>query len=100
MKISIKQYIDKARKLEEELNVDIPIGVKRFFGAQMQISSAGSTISISEYGDFGSLEELRQAIDWFAEQLDGTVVWWNNSPTHMEIGTDDTISSIYDEDIL
>lgn len=55
--------------------VSIPFNVWRILGHRNQkiISIFGDDISFGE--DFGSLEEVRAAISWYAEQMGGKVKW-------------------------
>lgn len=54
--------------------VPIPWNVWRFLGSpQKEISVASYQICIGE--DYGSLEECRQAIEWYVDQLGGKVKW-------------------------
>lgn len=66
-----KQLIDY---LKEPSTIDVPYHVWRFIGDETkQISLAGDQASLGL--DYGSLQELRNAIAWYVEQLGGQVKW-------------------------
>lgn len=55
-------------------SLTVPFNVRRFFPDYVSpVSFAGTEISLG--GDYGSLEEIRQAIAWYVEQLNGEVKW-------------------------
>lgn len=61
-------------KLQED--IEVPWHVWRMFGhGAKHITIMGKQVSLANEGDFGSVEELRRAIDWYVEQLGGTVKW-------------------------
>ena len=65
-------------KLKEQLklqkDIEVPFHVWRMFGQNCKvISMAGNQASLGE--DFGSLQELRTAVEWYASQLGGTIKW-------------------------
>lgn len=65
-------------KIKEQLklqkNIEVPYHVWRMFGEDCKvIIMAGDQASFGE--DFGSLQELRSAIQWYVEQLGGKVKW-------------------------
>ena len=65
-------------KLNEQLklqkDIEVPFHVWRMFGDQCKlISLAGNQASLGE--DYGTREELREAIGWYVEQLGGKVKW-------------------------
>lgn len=65
-------------KLKEQLklqkNIEVPYHVWRMFGQNCKvISMAGDQASFGE--DFGSLQELRSAVQWYVEELGGKVKW-------------------------
>lgn len=65
-------------KVKEQLklqqNIDVPHGVWTIFGDQCkEIRMMGDQACFGE--DYASLEQLRAAIDWYAEQLGGQVKW-------------------------
>lgn len=65
-------------KLKEQLklqkDIEVPFDVWRMFGKNCKvISMSGDQASLGE--DFGSLQELRTAIQWYVDQLGGTVKW-------------------------
>lgn len=65
-------------KLSEQLklqkDIEVPFNVWRFLGNDAKlILIRGDQASLGE--DFGSLEELRKAIEFYVEQLNGKVTW-------------------------
>ena len=63
-------------QLELQSNIEVPWNVWRMFGDKSKngiIEICGDQASFGE--DFGSKEELRVAIEWYAEQLGGKVKW-------------------------
>ena len=51
-----------------------PYHVRRFFTeGSRQIDFSGDQVSFGE--DFGTVDELRGVIEWFADQFDGKVKW-------------------------
>ena len=65
---TVKALIDKYKPIE------VPYNVWRFIGQEAKfVRIAGDQASIAE--DYGTLQELRTAIEWYAEQLGGKVKW-------------------------
>lgn len=65
-------------KLSEQLklqkDIEVPYNVWRFLGNESKlILIRGDQASLGE--DFGNLEELRKAIEFYVEQLNGKVTW-------------------------
>jgi hypothetical protein len=65
-------------KIKEQLklqkDIELPWHVWRFFGKQSSsVLVRGDQASFGE--DFGSQEELRKAIEWYADQLGGKIKW-------------------------
>ncbi len=61
-------------QLELYKDIEVPYHVWRMFGEQCKlISLAGSQASLGE--DYGTTQELRRAIEFYVEQLGGTVKW-------------------------
>lgn len=65
-------------KLKEQLklqkDIEVPYHVWRIFGQNCKlIIMAGNQASFGE--DFGSLQELRSAVQWYVEELGGKVKW-------------------------
>lgn len=66
-----KQLIDY---LKEPSKLDVPWHVWRFIGNNSkQIDLAGDQACLG--GDFGTLQELRTAVEWYVKQLGGQVKW-------------------------
>lgn len=59
--------------LKEEELIEVPWEVRRFL--QLDISIYNDQMILTEYGDSGSLREVRVAVDWLVDQLDGKVTW-------------------------
>lgn len=63
-------------RLELQSNIEVPWNVWRMFGNVEKtavIYVQGNQASFGE--DFGDLEELRTAIEWYADQLGGKIKW-------------------------
>lgn len=65
-------------KIKEQLklqkNIEVPFEVWRMFGKNCKVVTiAGDQASLGE--DYGSLQELRSAVQWYVDQLDGKVKW-------------------------
>lgn len=60
--------------LERQKDVEVPFHVWTVFGEKAKgIFIAGDQASLGE--DYKTLEQLRAAIDWYADQLGGKVKW-------------------------
>jgi hypothetical protein len=69
-----------SQKLKEQLklqkDIEVPWHVWTKFGqCAKKISLHGNQASLTDEADFANLEELRIAIDWYAEQLGGKIKW-------------------------
>lgn len=67
-------------KLNEQLklqkDIEVPWHVWRMFGnCAKRISLHGDQASLTYQGDFANQEELRKAIEFYVDQLGGTVKW-------------------------
>jgi hypothetical protein len=67
-------------KLKEQLklqkDIEVPWHVWRMFGENAKkISLFGNQASLTNTADFANLEELRKAIEWYADQLGGEIKW-------------------------
>lgn len=63
-----------ADRLKEHKDIEVPYHVWTCFGNQSkEVLLSGNQASFGE--DYKSLEELRNAIEWYVEQLDGKVKW-------------------------
>lgn len=63
-------------QLKMQSNIEVPYNVWRLFGEKKKvgyISLAGGQASFGE--DYGTLPELRAAIEWYADQLGGKITW-------------------------
>lgn len=65
-------------KLKEQLklqkDIEVPYDVWRMFGENAKyVLIRGDQASFGE--DFGTIEELRKAVGWYADQLGGKVRW-------------------------
>lgn len=55
-------------------SLSVPFNVRRFFPDYASpISFSGTQISLG--GDYGELSEIREAIAWYVQQLNGSVKW-------------------------
>ena len=62
------------KKMKKVEDIQMPWEVGRFFkDGSRSISFFGDQASFGE--DYGTIEELRSAIQWFVEQFGGTVKW-------------------------
>lgn len=74
--MSNKRNVLECHKIASEVSeVEVPWNVWRFIGSEntKRISIHGDQICLGE--DYGSLDEVRNAIQWYVEQLGGTVKW-------------------------
>jgi hypothetical protein len=65
-----------AEQLKLQSDIPVPYNVWRMFGEKSKngtITVAGNQASFGE--DYGTKEELRSAIEWYAEQLGGKIKW-------------------------
>jgi hypothetical protein len=67
-------------KLKEQLklqkDIEVPWHVWRMLGENSKfITLAGNQASLTMEGDYGSMEELRAAVEWYVDQLGGKVKW-------------------------
>jgi hypothetical protein len=61
-------------QLKLQKNIEVPYHVWRMFGEKCKfITLAGSQASLGE--DYGTVGELRKAVEFYVEQLGGTVKW-------------------------
>lgn len=65
---------EKLEKIEELQEVTTPWEVMRLVG-KIELSGTQISFRADGHGDFVSLEEAREAIDWIVEQLGGQVKW-------------------------
>lgn len=57
-------------------DIEVPWNVWTKFGESAKhITIMGKQVSLTSEGDFGSVEELRKAVEFYVEQLGGTVKW-------------------------
>ena len=60
--------------MQSQPSMEFPWHVGRFFGSNSRkIDFAGDQASFGE--DYGTLGELRPALEWFVKQFGGTVKW-------------------------
>jgi hypothetical protein len=63
-------------RLKENKDIEVPWHVWTKFGSQNKlITLAGDQASLGAEADFGSLQELRTAVEWYVSQLGGKVKW-------------------------
>jgi hypothetical protein len=64
-----------AERLKEHSDIQVPYNVWTCFGEKAKlITLAGDQASLGE--DYHTLPELREAIEWYANQLGGKVKWY------------------------
>jgi hypothetical protein len=64
--------IKKAKKIDKLNTITVPYYVWHLFGDQCKEICINGTDAISFGEDYGSVEELREAIKWYVETLGGT----------------------------
>jgi hypothetical protein len=71
-----KMKIKEQLKLQKD--IEVPWHVWTKFGAcAKKVSLHGNQVSLTNEADFANLEELRRAIEWYADQLGGKIKWDN-----------------------
>jgi hypothetical protein len=71
---TLKEKYDAIQEIGTD--VQIPFHVARFTSTRGSLLIFGDQVSIgTDDADFGSLEECRQAIEWYVQQLGGAVKW-------------------------
>ena len=64
------------QKLTKHKDIEVPYDVWRFFGSQTQNGRIQMSENLASFGeDFGTVEELRDAIEFYVDQLGGKVKW-------------------------
>lgn len=62
------------KRLVKYKPIEVPYNVWRFIGSNSKyINEAGNAASLGE--DYGTIYELRNAIEWYVDQLGGKVKW-------------------------
>lgn len=61
-------------KLQEEIEVPWHVWTK-FGKSAKKITVLGNQVSLTSVADFGTVEELRKAIEFYVDQLGGRVEW-------------------------
>lgn len=72
----MKKHADKKayQVITMQPSIKMPYHASRFFTeGSRQIDFAGDQLSLGE--DFGSLQEVRSAVEWLVDQLGGKVKW-------------------------
>ncbi len=68
----------KTKKLVNQLDeynpITVPYDVWRFVGSK-ELDVMGNQACLSVTSDFGTKEQLRNALDWYVDQLGGKVKW-------------------------
>jgi hypothetical protein len=70
MKTKTKRAVDQMRNQD----ITVPWEVSRFIG-EKTIAIAGEQACLSQNGDFGTVDEIREALSWMVNQFGGTVNW-------------------------
>jgi len=65
----------KYRKVQSIGSVPVPHNVWTILGTAKYIEIVGPHISVGVDTDFASLEDVKKAVSWLVEQLDGEVAW-------------------------
>ena len=64
------------KQLKMQKDIEVPWHVWTKIGrCAKKISIAGSQASLTNEGDYGSLEELRKVVEFYVDQLGGKVNW-------------------------
>lgn len=67
-------FLEKHELVSKYSTQEVPFQVWRMFGdSQKTIQLLGEDICLGE--DYGSLEACREALEWYVDQLGGTVSW-------------------------
>lgn len=61
-------------KLQEDIKVPWHVWTK-FGESAKHVTIMGKQVSLTSEGDFGSIDEIREAIEFYVDQLGGTVKW-------------------------
>jgi hypothetical protein len=72
----MKTTVKLKDQLKLQSDIEVPYDVWRLFGEKSKtgyISVGGNQASFGE--DYGTLPELRAAIEWYADQLGGKITW-------------------------
>lgn len=70
-----KKIIEQV-KLQEDIEVPWHVWTK-FGDSAKTIKFAGDQVALSQEADYGNIEELRLAIEFYVDQLGGKVKWSN-----------------------
>lgn len=81
-RLPLKEETPKERTAVDEMknrDIDVPWRINRFLQAgNGVIRISGDQAAISETGDYGSLEEMREVVEWLAKQFGGKADWSKN----------------------
>lgn len=72
----MKTTVKLKDQLKLQSNIEVPYNVWRMFGEKKDngyVLLAGDQASFGQ--DYGTLTELREAIEWYADQLGGKITW-------------------------
>lgn len=73
--INQQQAIDKMQNQD----ISIPWQVNRFLDLDGKLSVSEDHTTLSKDGDYGTLENMRNAVEWLANQFVGKVKWENQN---------------------
>lgn len=62
------------KEAEAQIRQDMPYNAWTFFNSK-QLSLAGDQVSLTDDGDYKSLDDARQACEWLVSQLGGKIKW-------------------------
>ena len=68
------QKIHEQVLLQKDLETPAPVW-KAFGSGAKKVLLSGSQASLHDDGDYMTVPELREAIEWYVDQLGGEVVW-------------------------
>ena len=73
--MKLSTVIETQQQLEENFRNSIPHDAWRVFGPRGDIRIIDGQISLTLEGDPLSIGEFRQVLEWWAEQLGGSISW-------------------------
>lgn len=72
-----KNAIKRAEAIDKLRIIDVPYNVWRLIGAANKIITVGGSDQICLGEDYASISEIRECLEWYAKQFDGTIQWEN-----------------------
>lgn len=72
--LTIKDLLDYNKAAEIQLKSEMPHKVMCFLG-ERNVLLSGDQVSVTERGDYMSVKDAREAIEWLVTQFGGMVIW-------------------------